>query len=279
MAAMASLLLAVVVGFFPASAQAKRTQASIVVHVNSGEVLHACKANETVFPASLTKVMTLYLTFEALEQGKLTLDQELTVSKAAARQPRVNLALKAGDTISVGQAILALVTYSANDVATVIAEAIGGTEEQFAALMTRRAQDLGMDGTLFRNASGLPNREQVSTPRDLARLAESVWRQFPRQYAYFATKEFSYNGKDFETHNRLLARYDGADGLKTGYTRASGFNLVSSAQRDGNRLIGVVVGGDSAALRDDYMERILDYGFDSLAGDGTTAVAPSCKIN
>ena len=246
--------------------------------VTTGDVIHACRADETVFPASLTKLMTLYLTFEALEEGLLTLDQELTVSAAAERQPRVKLGLKKGASITVEQAIYALVTHSANDVATVIAEAMAGTEDNFAIVMTRKAQDLGMADTLFRNASGLPNREQVTSTRDMAKLAKAIWQTFPDRYAYFATKTFTFDGEEFKSHNGLLESYPGADGIKTGYTRASGFNLVSSAARDGQRLIAVVIGGNTAKSRDRYMEQILDYGFIHLANAKDKPTAPACRF-
>ncbi len=261
----------------PATA-APTGQSAIVVHANTGNVILACNEEQTLFPASLTKLMTLYLTFEALERGTLTLDQELIVSRKAARQPRVKLDLKAGDTITVEDAILALIVRSANDVATVVAEALAGTEEQFAHMMTTRAHRLGMDGTLFRNASGLPNKEQVTSARDMATLAEAIWMHFPGRYAYFETKEFSYDGKDFESHNRLLKNYDGADGMKTGYTRASGFNLIGSAIRGGHRLIAVVIGGGTSKSRDNFMKKILDHGFDRLINNNESAKQPSCRF-
>lgn len=252
-------------------------QSAIVIHANTGDVIHACHEEATRFPASLTKIMTLYMVFEALEQGRLTLDQALPVSRQAARQPRVKLDLKHGETITVEQAILALVARSANDVATVVAEAIGGTEEEFAHMMTMRANSLGMKDTLFRNASGLPNAEQVTSAKDMARLAEAIWLRFPNRFEYFNTQAFSFGGKDYESHNKLLKTYEGADGMKTGYTRASGFNLVSSAIRKGHRLIAVVIGGTTGKKRDTYMEKILDFGFDKLLnGAEAPPKAPPC---
>ena len=239
--------------------------ASIIIDAETGQVLHATNADTRNYPASLTKMMTLYLTFEALKAGRLRLDQRLRVSKRAAGQPASRLGVKAGSTISVRDAILALITKSANDVATVLAEELGGTEWQFARIMTKRARALGMRRTTFRNASGLPNRRQLSTARDMAMLSRAIIRDFPRYYPLFATREFTYSNNTYRNHNRLLVAYSGTDGIKTGYTRASGFNLAASVERDGRRLIGVVFGGRTARSRDRHLMKLLDRTFEKLA--------------
>jgi len=236
-------------------------RASIVIDADSGMVLEAKRADRRLYPASLSKMMTLYLLFEALDEGRVTLATRMRVSRRAAGQPKSKLGVKAGSTITVHQAIQALIVRSANDVATVIAEALGGEEWKFAALMTRKARELGMRRTSFRNASGLPNRRQITTARDMATLARAMYRDFPHHYHYFATRSFRYKGKTYQTYNHLLTRYPGADGLKTGYIRASGFNLAFSAERGGKRLIGVVLGGGTPGSRDRAMARLLDQGF------------------
>ena len=208
--------------------------------------------------------MTLYLVFHALDEGKIKLDTPLKISARAARQPPSKLALAAGSTITVEDAILALVTKSANDVAVAVAENLGGTERKFAKIMTSVARKLGMKRTTFQNASGLPNRGQMSTARDMAILARAMLRNFPHHYHYFATKSFQYDGATFGNHNHLLKTYDGADGIKTGYIHASGFNLVASAVRDGQRIVGVVFGGRTAKSRDRHMEKLLDKGFQAV---------------
>ncbi len=238
--------------------------AGIVIDAETGAILYEKHADRRLYPASLTKIMTLYMTFEALERGKLRLDQKLRVSRRAAGQTPSVLGLKRGERISVRDAILALITKSANDVATVLAEAQAKSELDFALAMTRKARELGMKRTRFRNATGLPNRRQYSTARDMARLARALIRDFPQYYKLFSTRRFTYKGRKFPNHNNLLASYKGADGIKTGYIRASGFNLVASAQRGGRRLIGVVFGGRTAKRRDAQMARLLDRGFQML---------------
>ena len=230
--------------------QATARYASMVVDAESGQVLHAVNADTRNYPASLTKMMTLFLVFDALEKGTLRLDQPLPVSKRAAGMPPSKLGLKQGQTITVEDAILALVTKSANDVAVVIAEALGGQETTFAKMMTERAQELGMSRTTFRNASGLPNRGQKSTARDMVRLAQALMEDHDKYYHYFSTQSFTYQGRTYRNHNRLLKGYKGTDGIKTGYIRASGFNLVSSVERDGRRVIAVVFGGKTSRSRD-----------------------------
>ncbi|MEM7224023.1 MAG: D-alanyl-D-alanine carboxypeptidase [Pseudomonadota bacterium] len=247
----------------PSLAQAK--YASIVVDFRTGQVLHQVNADTRNYPASLTKMMTLYMTFEALQTGKLSLKQKLIVSRRAAGMPASKLGLRRGSTITVEQAILALVTKSANDVAVVLAEALGGTESEFAVLMTQRAQSIGMTRTTFRNASGLPNRRQLSTARDMATLSRRLILDYPKQYRYFSTQSFTYGNRKHRNHNKLLRTYRGADGIKTGYIRASGFNLAASAVRDNRRLVAVVFGGKTSGSRNRHMAKLLDKGFKRVA--------------
>ncbi|MBP2230733.1 D-alanyl-D-alanine carboxypeptidase [Azospirillum agricola] len=235
--------------------------ASIVVDARTGEVLHEQDADAITHPASLTKMMTLYLTFDALDDGRLTLDQALPVSSWAESMSPTKLGLRAGSTLRVETAILGLVTKSANDAAVVLAEALGGTETRFAEMMTRKARELGMRRTVFRNASGLPNMEQVTTARDFSILSRAMLDDHPKYYPYFSRRSFVYGGRPQPNHNRLMSRYEGMDGIKTGYTIASGFNLAASAARDGRRLVGVVMGGKSAVSRDNRMEALLDQAF------------------
>jgi D-alanyl-D-alanine carboxypeptidase len=232
--------------------------AAIVVDGNSGQTLYARNENELRFPASITKVMTLYLLFEQLEQGRLRLDSDIRVSAYAAAQKPTKLGLHPGETIRVDDAIRAVVTRSANDIAVAIAETIGGDEEGFAALMTLKAHALGMNSTHFANASGLPNGEQVTTARDLAILGRAVQERFPRHYHYFATHAFYYHGATIVNHNHLLDRVEGMDGIKTGYTHASGFNLLTSVKRNGHYIVAVVLGGPSARARDKIMADLIE---------------------
>src|SRR5271163_1644086 len=219
---------------------------AIVVDANSGRTLYSADENGLRHPASITKVMTLYLLFEELDRGAMTLHTQIPVSEHAAAQEPSKLGLEPGDTISVEDAIKAVVTRSANDAAVAIAEAIGRTEDNFAE-----------SSTLYRNASGLPNDEQVTTAHDLTILARALEDRFPRYFHYFSTAEFDYDGEVIGNHNHLLGRVDGVDGIKTGYTRASGFNLLTSVHRDGRSLIAVVMGGRSAAGRDRIMENLI----------------------
>jgi len=266
----ALLLIGLALGL-SASKPAFAGYADIVIDAGSGEVLHSTNADTQNYPASLTKMMTLYLLFDALERGTVKLDTELKVSAHAAGQPATRLGLRKGSTIPVEKAILALIIQSANDVAMVVAESLGGSERAFARKMTSTATLLGMRHTVFRNPSGLPDPAQHTTARDMAVLALALLQDFPQYYDYFAIRQFKFNGRTYTTHNRLVQSYDGADGLKTGYTRASGYNLVTSAVRDGQRLIGVVLGGKSSARRDKQMVSLLDRGFGRLASD--TAIA------
>lgn len=247
--------------------------ADIIVDAATGEVLHATNADKINYPASLTKMMTLYLLFNALENGKMTLDQALPVSAYAASQPATKLGLRKGSTIEVETAILALIIQSANDVSVVVAEALAGSEEAFARKMTQAAQVIGMKHTMFRNPHGLPDPAQRTTARDMAVLAIALLEDFPQYYHYFGSRKFKYGGRTYVTHNRVVLSYDGADGFKTGYTRASGYNLVASAIRDGRRLVGVVLGGKTWAKRDAQMVSLLDRGFGTSGGSDTIAVA------
>jgi D-alanyl-D-alanine carboxypeptidase len=260
----------------PAEAMAR--YASIVVDATSGRIVHARHIDAERYPASLTKMMTLYLLFEAVDTGRLSMTSNLRVSTRAAGQPASKLGLRAGSSITVRDAIRALVTKSANDVATVVAEALGSTEIGFARLMTQKAHQLGMNNTTFRNASGLPNSGQKSTARDMATLSLSLMRHFPHHYHFFSTRSFRYNGRTYTGHNHLMGRYAGADGLKTGYIRASGFNLAFSATRHGRRLIGVVFGGRTARSRDDHMAELMDTGFRTVIQAGYSPFAGGDRI-
>ncbi len=251
-----------------------RSYSAIVIDADSGRVLYARNAENQRYPASLTKMMTLYLAFEALEKGRLKPGQRLKVSKRAQGMPASKLGLKRGSTITVQDAILSLVTKSANDAAVVLAEAMGGTEVEFAKLMTAKARQLGMTKTAFRNASGLPNRRQLSTARDMAALAQALIRDYPQHYHVFSATSFKYNGRRYRNHNRLLKTYAGTDGIKTGYIRASGYNLVASTVRRGKRLIAVVFGGKSARSRDSHITKLLNQGFDQMPRGIASIPAP-----
>jgi D-alanyl-D-alanine carboxypeptidase len=249
-----------------------RETESIVIEAETGRVLSEMNADAITYPASLTKMMTLYLTFEALNAGTLRLDQYLPVSSDAASKSPTKLHLLPGESVQVQDLILGIVTKSANDAAAVLAEGLAGSEPAFAERMTDKAHQLGMTNTLFRNASGLPDPDQHTTARDMAQLALALYHDFPREYRYFSTREFYFHGRVILSHNHLLDWYEGADGIKTGYIGASGFNLAASAVRGGHRLIGVVMGGSSASSRDREMASFLDQGFADL-GVGTMTVA------
>lgn len=231
--------------------------ASIVVDANTGRVLQETNPDALRHPASLTKIMTLYLLFERLDAGKLKLGTQLSVSSHAAAQAPSKLGLKPGTTISAEDAIRSLVTKSANDAAAVIAEALAGDEDDFAEVMTRKARALGMSRTVYRNASGLPDPDQVTTARDQATLGRAIQDRFPRYYTYFQTPSFTFRGATIRNHNRLLGRIEGVDGIKTGYTNASGFNLVTSMRRNGRHIVAVVLGGRSAGARDARMRDLV----------------------
>lgn len=267
----------------PNSAEARR-YASIVIDAGTGQVLHAANPDRQAYPASMTKMMTLYLLFEAVEEGRYSLNSKLPVSRHAAGMPPSKLGLKAGQTISVEDVIGALVTKSANDAAVVAAEAVAGSETKFAIVATEKARQLGMHRTVFRNASGLPDSRQLSTARDMATLAQALIRQYPQYYHYFSLKSFSYKGRRYSNHNKLLDKYDGVDGLKTGYIRASGFNLAASAVRNGRRIIAVVYGGKSSRSRNAHMVELLDRGFSrivvarQITPDGPPPEKPSLAL-
>ena len=230
---------------------------ALVVDANSGRTLYSADENGLRHPASITKVMTLYLLFEELDRGAITLRTQIPISEHAAAQEPSKLGLAPGDTISVDDAIKAVVTRSANDIAVAIAEAVGGSESNFADMMTRKAHALGMTNTVYVNASGLPNDQQITTAHDLTILGRSLEERFPRYFRYFSTAQFDFDGEIIGNHNHLLGRVDGVDGIKTGYTRASGFNLLTSVHRDGRSLLAVVMGGRSAAGRDRIMENLI----------------------
>jgi D-alanyl-D-alanine carboxypeptidase len=266
--AVAALVLAL--GINPAEAARKKKHtyqpqpdrfAAIVIDASTGYVISEKNPDERLFPASLTKMMTLYLAFEAMSQGTLNKNQYIPVSRRAAAQEPSSLGLKPGDTIRVEDVILGIATKSANDCAVALAEAVGGSEDRFARAMTIKARQLGMNNTHFVNASGLHNRSQFSSARDMAALSQALIRDYPRYYRYFSTASFNYEGNTYFNHNKLMSSYQGMDGLKTGYVYASGFNLASSAVRDGTRLIGVVFGGKTARVRNQIMKKLLDNSF------------------
>lgn len=242
--------------------------AALVMDARTGEILHARNADAVRYPASLTKMMTLYLLFEALENNKTSLKSTMVVSKRAAQQPQTNISLKAGERIPVDTAIRALVVRSANDVAVVTAEHLGGSVENFAKRMTNKARSLGMSNTVFKNPHGLPDYSQHTTARDMAKLAVALRRDFPQYYKYFSVRQFSWKRVSYYTHNRVMMRYAGADGIKTGFINASGFNVVTSVRRNGRDIVGVVFGGRSGGARDDRMIALIENAEDVLASRG-----------
>ncbi len=274
------LMMAVVLtaGPFSAAAEANPKFAAITVDARNGKVLFASNADAVRHPASLTKMMTLYVLFQELESGRLSINSPIRMSARAAGMAPSKLGVKAGQSITVETAIRALVVKSANDVAAAVAENLSGSEKDFAERMTRTARSIGMPRTTFANASGLPNPRQVTTARDMATLGLRLMRDFPQYYPYFRTRSFVYQGRKITGHNRLLASYDGTDGIKTGYINASGFNLVSSVRRGDKRLVGVVLGGRSGATRDAYMKQMLTQHFGKAKGGKTiAALAGSSK--
>ncbi len=240
---------------------------SIMIDADSGKILSQNNADERRYPASLTKLMTLYLTFEALDKGYLKMSDKLLVSRRAAGMEPSKLGLRAGQTIQVKQAINALIVKSANDCAVVLAEALADTESQFAQKMTAKAKKLGMKNTTFKNASGLPNSQQKTTARDMATLASAMYHDFPHYYTLFSQKTYTYNGRKLYTHNHVLSQFKGADGMKTGYTRAAGFNIVTSAQRKGNRVIAVTMGHKTYKERDKTVISMMNRGLIKLANN------------
>ena len=251
---------------------------ALTVDARNGKLLYSQDIDGIRHPASLTKMMTLYLLFQDLSAGKLTLNSPITVSARATSVAPSKLGVRAGDSITVETAIRAIVVKSANDVATAVAENLGGTESAFAQRMTRTARSIGMSKTIFLNASGLPNPGQVTTARDMATLGLRLMRDFPQYYPYFRIQSFVYAGRTVKGHNRLLGSYEGTDGIKTGYIAASGFNLVTSVRRGDKRLVGVVIGGKSGASRDAYMKQMLsNYIDDATSGKTIAAYAGSSK--
>ena len=261
---------------YVSSAHAK--YASFIINENTKRIYHNANADTRNYPASLTKIMTLYLVFDALKSKKISMNSKFKVSKRATRQPPSKLNLSAGSNITVKNAILALVTKSANDVATVIAENLGKSERNFARLMTRKAKKLGMTRTTFRNASGLPNRGQLSTARDMATLGIAIRKNHPKFFKLFKTKSFIYKGIKYTNHNNLLGSYSGTDGIKTGYTNASGFNLVASVERNGQRIIGVVFGGKKARSRDKHMVTLLNKYFKTSLSKPLVRIAKPSEL-
>ena len=293
-AAMRFLLLLLVVAVWtliaPAPGRAQE-MASIVVDAETGEVLSSVQPTRRWYPASTTKIMTVYLTFVAIENGTLTLDEVLTVSDNAANQPETAIGLRPGEKITVENAIKAVIVRSANDAATLLAERIAGSEARFAAMMSLKARAMGMTRTVFRNASGLPDDKQMTTVRDMAILTQTILKEFPDLYRFFDTRTVTRDGQELGTFNGFLGSFPGADGLKTGFTCGSGYNLVASAERDGRRLIGVVFGAGNGGARTAEMIRILGEGFaddapaDTLmlaslpnATEGTEAEGPPFRL-
>ena len=261
-----------------AHAQSKK-YASFVIETETGEVLHSRFADAQRYPASLTKVMTLYMLFDAMKAGNVGLHDELYVSGAADEQPASDLGIDEGGFISVEDAIYALVTKSANDIAVVVAERIAGSEERFAALMTVKARFLGLEDTRFYNASGLPDERQVTTARDMAILAEAMLDNHGDYYHYFENRLFRWDGVTYRNHNRLLGEVDGVDGIKTGYTRASGFNLMASAQRGDQRIVAIMLGGKSSRSRNKHVKELVEAAFIALEERALDQQAPPVGVN
>ncbi|WP_454745749.1 SPOR domain-containing protein [Ciceribacter selenitireducens] len=273
--AVVALVLVAALGTNVSTAAAKPTYGGIVVDARTGKVLYSENADSLRYPASLTKMMTLYLTFEALEAGRISLNSKVPVSANAAAEPPSKLGVGAGRSVTVEQAILALVTRSANDIATALGEYIGGSEARFAQMMTAKARSLGMTKTTYRNAHGLPNTAQMTTARDQARLGIALRQHFPQYYGYFSTRSFKFGKQVIGNHNRLLGAVRGVDGIKTGFTRAAGFNLVTSAQADGRSIVGVVMGAPSGANRNARMTKLVQAYLPkaSRSGGGSDLIA------
>jgi D-alanyl-D-alanine carboxypeptidase len=271
---LASKILCLLIGltaFLAGNAEAK--YAAYVVDAKTGKVFHAVNENTRNYPASLTKLMTLYLLFEAVEKKRLNFSTRLAVSRKAANRPASRLGLKPGQSIRVKDAVMALIVKSANDVASVVAESVGGNEKRFALRMTDKARKLGMSRTTFRNASGLPHRGQMSTAKDMATLTRAIINRFPQYYHLFSRQAFTFEGRTYRTHNKVLKTFPGAEGMKTGYIRASGFNLITTAKRSGKRVIGVVFGGNTSRSRNRHMKTLLTRAFSK-----TTAPMQMAKI-
>ncbi|MEQ1620108.1 MAG: D-alanyl-D-alanine carboxypeptidase family protein [Methylococcales bacterium] len=264
------LLNAVLLLAMPTTSSANH--AAIIIDADSGAVLHEVNATHAWYPASLTKLMTVYMTFDAIKSGHISLSEPMTASSHAASQPNSKLGLRRGERISVQDAILAIVTRSANDASVVLAEHIGGSEENFAALMTEKAHALGMADSHFMNATGLPNDFQVTTPRDLAVLASKTLHNFPEHYHLFSAKSMNFRGSELRAINKFTASYPGAEGMKTGFTCGSGFNLIGAAQQNGKRLIGVVMGGMTSQERYKLMIQKMDAGFANSYADPSRTI-------
>lgn len=257
----------------PSSFSASK-RAHVVMDANSGRILYSSNADAKRYPASLTKMMTLYIVFEMLQSGRLSMDSKLVMTTSAAAQPPSKLGLKPGETITIRNAVRALVTKSANDVAVAVAENLAGTEAKFARYMTWKARQFGMKNTTFRNASGLPNRGQLTTARDMLKLALRLNDDFPKYYRYFKTKQFRYRKRRYRNHNSLLFNFSGTDGIKTGYTRASGFNLVASVRRGKKHVVGVVMGGRTSGKRNARMRALLRKALKKASSKRTRKKAP-----
>jgi D-alanyl-D-alanine carboxypeptidase len=264
----AAFLLAIMLSLALAAEAAAAKYAAIVVDANTGKTLYSSSADSRRYPASLTKMMTLYLTFEALQRGKIKKTTQVKFSAQAAAQPPTKIGVKAGGSITVETAIYSLITRSANDAALALAEMLGGSEANFARMMTAKARSLGMKGTVFRNPHGLPNTGQFTTARDMATLGIALREHFPQYYDYFSVRSFKFGKQRIANHNRLLGRIKGVDGIKTGYTRASGFNLVSSFTDGRRKVVAVVMGGTSGAARDNQMAELLETYLPKASGRG-----------
>ncbi len=251
------IALTLLVAIASSSTSATAGSAQLLLDARTGEVLASENPDSLNHPASLTKMMTLYMTFDAIRRGELSWDSKVPFSKYAASRPPTKLRVKAGDAVTVKEAVLGMIVQSANDAAAAMAEKLGGTESEFAAMMTTKARSLGMSKTNFVNASGLPDDRQITTARDMSTLGIALLRDFPQEYRLFNTKSFAFRGRTINGHNNLMYRYKGMDGIKTGYTNASGFNLVSAVRDGDRRVIGVVMGGRSAASRDKVMEKLI----------------------
>ncbi len=252
---------------------ANASVSSIMIDAQNGDVMYEMNADERRYPASLTKLMTLYITFNALENNHIKLTDKLKVSRTAANRSPSRLGLRAGETITVKDAIMAVIVKSANDCATVLAEHFSASEADFAVLMTDTAHKLGMNHTTFKNASGLPNKQQKTTARDMAVLAMAVYHHFPQYYKWFSAKSFQYKGKTIGGHNYILKTFAGADGMKTGYTAASGYNIITSAKRSGKRVIAVTMGHNSVGERDKKVSKMMDKGLTRMQQEGEIDVA------
>jgi len=277
-----SLLLAAAIStlsLLGAASVAEAGQASYLVDAHSGQVLEASNENELNYPASLTKMMTLYLAFEALHDGRLKWDQKLTMSENAEGKEPFKLAVGVGRKVTVREAVEGIVVLSANDAAVAIGEQLGGSEESFGKTMTAKAHELGMSNTVFKNASGLPDPEQVTTAHDMAMLGVALMRDFPGEFKLFSMRGIKFRGMKLRGHNNLMYRYAGADGIKTGYTDASGYNLVTSATKNGRRVVGVVMGEKTAEIRDDKMASLLDTYVVPASTTASTAAPKQSSAN